>query len=257
VSPNSPAVKCEWSTSGMPAELKRVLVTVKTYPNPSTAYDETVCTAGIDLDTGRLIRLYPVRFRHLPFDSQFKKWDVIEIEARHKDADARGDTWTPVSEAYRVIDHLGTGRGKPPDWQERCDLVLPLVSTIEELEPLALAKQASLGLVEVHGPARLAAVPTSGVWTDKERAIVERTQLFGPARRPLECIPWKFMYEFRCSESCPGHRYQLLDWEAYALYRGQLAKKGSATDAARDVEYQYNIQSEPDAFRGAAGPSDE
>jgi hypothetical protein len=29
----------------MLAELKRVLVAVKTYPNPSTAYDETVCTA--------------------------------------------------------------------------------------------------------------------------------------------------------------------------------------------------------------------
>jgi hypothetical protein len=224
----------------VPAELKRILVTVKTYPNPSTAYDETVCTAGIDLETGRLIRLYPVRFRHLPFERQFKKWDVIEIEARHKDADARGDTWTPVSEDYRVVDHLGTGTGKPPDWAGRCELVLPLVSTIEELEPSALAKHASLGLVRVHGPAHLSAVPTPGVWSEKERALIERTQLFGPSRKPLERFPFKFVYEFRCSPTCPGHRYQLLDWEAYALFRGQLARKGSATTAARDVEHEYN-----------------
>lgn len=34
----------------------RVLVVVKTYPNPSQKYLETVCTAGIT-DDGRLIRM--------------------------------------------------------------------------------------------------------------------------------------------------------------------------------------------------------
>jgi hypothetical protein len=61
----------------MNAQLERVLVTVKTYPHPSQKYDETVCTAGLALGLGRFIRLYPVRFRHLPYTQQFRKWDVI------------------------------------------------------------------------------------------------------------------------------------------------------------------------------------
>jgi hypothetical protein len=240
VSWGSVTALCGWSIFGMPAETKRILVTVKTYPNPSSAYDETVCTAGIDLETGRLIRLYPVRFRHLPFVSQFKKWDVIEIDVRHKSADPRGDTWSPVSEEYRVVGHVGTGAGRPPDWRERRDLVMPLVSTIEELEPRVLSQECSLGIVRVHGPARLRALPDPGGWSEQERLVVERQQLFGPRRRSLERVPWKFMYQFRCSPTCPGHTYQLFDWEAYALHRGQLQKRGDPLAAAQDVEHQYN-----------------
>jgi hypothetical protein len=44
---------------------KRVLITVKTYPNPSKSYQETVCTAGIDEDKN-WIRIYPVNFRAKP-----------------------------------------------------------------------------------------------------------------------------------------------------------------------------------------------
>jgi hypothetical protein len=229
----------------VPAERKRILVTVKTYPNPSTAYDETVCTAGVDLDSGDLIRLYPVRFRHLPFERQFKKWDVIEIDVKHKSSDARGDTWSPVSEEYAVVGHVGTGSGKPPDWAERRRIVMPLLSTVEELEPLAVAKERSLGLVRVCGPARLRAIPDPGDWGDSERQIVERKQLFGPNRRPLERVPWRFVYEFMCCADCKGHAFQVFDWEAYALYRGQLIKKGDPAIAARVVEHHYNTRIGP------------
>lgn len=226
----------------MPGERKRILVTVKTYPNPSSAHDETVCVAGIDLSTGEFIRLYPVRFRHLPFASQFKKWDIVEIDVRHKSSDARGDTWSPLSEDYAVVEHVGTGSGRPPDWAERRTLVSPWVSTVEALEPLALAKERSLGVVRVHGEARLRAIPDPGDWTAQQRQVVERRQLFGPSRRPLERVPWKFQYEFKCSDSCAGHAFQVFDWEAYALYRGQLASQHDPKAAAHDVEHQYNVR---------------
>jgi len=35
----------------MPLETKQVLITVKAYPNPSVKYGETVCCAGIDIET--------------------------------------------------------------------------------------------------------------------------------------------------------------------------------------------------------------
>lgn len=56
-------------------ETAEVMVTVKTYPNPSETYGETVCVAGVRLDRGgpEWIRLYPVKFRNADFDSQFRK----------------------------------------------------------------------------------------------------------------------------------------------------------------------------------------
>lgn len=63
----------------MPLITKKVLITVKAYPNPSTKYGETVCCAGIDIDTGKWIRLYPIPFRDLDSAKQFSKYTIIEI----------------------------------------------------------------------------------------------------------------------------------------------------------------------------------
>ena len=49
----------------MNGEVKNVLVTVKAYPNLSRKYGETVCVAGIDLDSKQWIRLYPIPFTRL------------------------------------------------------------------------------------------------------------------------------------------------------------------------------------------------
>lgn len=49
----------------MNEEIKKVLITVKSYPSPSRRYGETVCVAGVDLDSGRWVRLYPIPFRDL------------------------------------------------------------------------------------------------------------------------------------------------------------------------------------------------
>jgi hypothetical protein len=64
----------QWTT-------KKVLVTVKAYPNPSKKYGETVCVAGIDLGTGKWIRLYPIQYRDLEDEKKFKKYSIIEIKA--------------------------------------------------------------------------------------------------------------------------------------------------------------------------------
>lgn len=47
----------------MNGELKKILITVKAYPNPSKTYEETVCVAGIDIDTGKWVRLYPIKYK--------------------------------------------------------------------------------------------------------------------------------------------------------------------------------------------------
>jgi hypothetical protein len=61
----------------MPRE--RVLITVKTYPTLSRKYGETVCTAGVRAD-GTWMRIYPVPFRRLEEQEQYKKFDWVEAD---------------------------------------------------------------------------------------------------------------------------------------------------------------------------------
>mgnify|MGYP000862377234 FL=1 len=58
---------------------KKILIAVKTYPNPSKKYNETVCTAGLDEDKN-WIRIYPITFRARPLEEQYKKYQWIQVD---------------------------------------------------------------------------------------------------------------------------------------------------------------------------------
>lgn len=62
---------------------ERILIAVKTYPSLSTTYAELVCTAGFRED-GSWIRIYPAPFRFLERDSQYRKYDWIELDVDKK-----------------------------------------------------------------------------------------------------------------------------------------------------------------------------
>ena len=81
----------------------RILIAVKTYPIPSKAYDELVCTAGVT-DTGEFVRLYPINFRDLPWDRQYRKYQWIEVEAkRHVGRDIRKESYRPDCDTLQVV----------------------------------------------------------------------------------------------------------------------------------------------------------
>lgn len=224
----------------------RLVVTVKTYPNPSTKYDETVCTAGVDVDTQRFARLYPVRFRNLPYRQWFKKWEVIEANVVHRGRDARGDTYTPDPDSITTVDKLY--KGKKPDWAKRNSLVLPLASDLEHLGKNAEAFRGSIGLVRISDDAQFYMQPDSPEWNEKQLGIMAQESLFESSRKPLVKIPWAFRYKFRCADNpeCPGHDLQVFDWEPYELFRGQLERWDPAK-AKQDVLDKYNHQMGPGA----------
>src|SRR5450432_1349519 len=74
---------------------ERILITVKTYPTLSRKYGETVCTAGIRED-GSWVRIYPVPFRRLEEEEQYKKFDWIECQLARNSTDVRPETFRPV-----------------------------------------------------------------------------------------------------------------------------------------------------------------
>ena len=93
----------------------RVLITVKTYPVVSERYDELVCTAGVCPGLG-FVRLYPVRFRYLPYGQQYRKYQWIEVDAVRTPKDSREETYRPDSESISLV---GTPIGTANGWAER------------------------------------------------------------------------------------------------------------------------------------------
>ena len=88
----------------------RVLITVKTYPQPSGTYGELVCTAGLFQGT-HWIRIYPIPFRFLQDSQQYPKYGWIELDLVRKTSDFRPESYSPrrgIDEDIRAIDRIGT-----------------------------------------------------------------------------------------------------------------------------------------------------
>ena len=89
-------------------ETAAVMITVKTYPNPSDKYLETVCVAGVRLDRGRpeWIRLYPVKFRNEDLDKQFKKYEIIRLNGTYNQTnDNRPESFRPRQDEMVHVEH--------------------------------------------------------------------------------------------------------------------------------------------------------
>jgi hypothetical protein len=90
-------------------ETAELMVTVKTYPNPSETYGETVCVAGVRLDRDRpeWIRLYPVKFRNADFDSTFKKYEIIRVNGTYHQAnDNRPESFRPRQDEMVHVERM-------------------------------------------------------------------------------------------------------------------------------------------------------
>jgi hypothetical protein len=130
---------------------ERVLILCKTYPSPSAKYAETSCVAGMT-ENGRLIRLYPVPFRLVSDDQQFKKWQWITARFEKARDDHR-------PESHRVfVDTIACDADPLPagkqGWPHRAELLakLPVYSDFAEIERLRAAGGATLALLR---PARI------------------------------------------------------------------------------------------------------
>ena len=109
----------------MRAKIKKVLVTVKAYPNPSKQYGETVCCAGIDLETSQWIRLYPIPFRDLDISKKFKKYSIIEARCSKSPKDHRVESYKVDTDSIKILEWLDTKK----KWQRRKKIVIPVAST--------------------------------------------------------------------------------------------------------------------------------
>lgn len=229
------------------SETVRVLITVKASPQPSAKYGDTVCVAGIRVDGGRAewIRLYPLPFRWMGVEHQFKKYDLIDVEVRRETKDTRPESYRPDIDTITVIDHLD-------NWKDRQPLMVrvPRSSTCDLSAAASDRHDApSLGMVTVKSLERVRVEPFPG-WSDAQKARIAAAanlaplELFGDAAKTppeLKAPRFTVRYEYHCTaDDCPGHTGQMLDWELTAL-QGRLHRQPD--DAVRAaIEQRFHEQ---------------
>ncbi len=218
-------------------ENKKILITVKAYPNPSKKYTETVCCAGIDLSNFQLVRLYPVPFRDLDDSKKFKKYSIIEVECSPPSDDKRLESFHINSDSIKIIDELGTEKGT---WRKRKDIVLKVpIKSMCQVYKDAEENDFSLGLIR---PENVKFEWSKRNLSDpKEReSCYAQLSFFDKSKDAIEEIPFSFYYNFKCAgiEYCPGHKLSIIDWEIGQMYR-QLLKKYRQEDVLQKIEQKW------------------
>ena len=227
----------------------RVLILCKTYPSPSATYSETSCVAGIT-EAGKLIRLFPVPFRLIADEHQFRKWQWVTALVEKARDDHR-------PESHRIfVDKIECDAAALPagkeGWPHRMELLrhVPIYSDFAAVEDARLKNGATLALLRPSRVLELEIKPTKNPdWTDEERAkltqMQQQSSLFSEEenRRQvalLEKIPFDFHYRYECVVDGEPlvYRHKLVDWEVGALYR-RLRKQYGASGWERPFRDKY------------------
>jgi hypothetical protein len=200
---------------------KKVLVTVKAYPEKSTKYGETVCVAGITEDN-EFIRLYPVLFDYFRGPRNIPKYTWIEVECEKNDKEKlqRKESYKIRDGSIKIIDNSYVKSSKK--WELRHKVVSPLISdSIETLKEKFKEDKTSLGLIKVHELMRFySKEPLEEIELEESKFI--QSTLFGEKKSILQKIPHVFRYEFKCCPSCNGHDMSVEDWEVFESFRSWL-----------------------------------
>ena len=226
---------------------ERILVTVKTYPTLSTKYGETVCTAGVRED-GSWVRLYPVPFRRLNEQEQYRKYDWLECQLSRHPSDPRPESFRPVDHAeLQPVDHIGTA----DKWSERRRILLERARVYDRLEEVIAAAKANEMSLCVFKPSEVMDLTwevDDREWDKKKlqamRAIQGQYSLLDDNSwrktfRIIPKLPYSFSYRF-VDATGRQSKLQILDWEIGALYRNCLrSARGDESVALAKVREKY------------------
>ena len=218
-------------------EMARVMITVKTYPSPSDKYGETVCVAGVRLDrpAPEWVRLYPMKFRLVDYEQQFKKYEIVEIPVKPQGTvDPRPESMRPDQAILTSVRQVDTKR----NWAERRQLMGDLIGATTTCDLIAANKAVtyadsapSLGLVQVLDAE--VKVSPGDPWDSRQQAKVVAAaapSLFNQeGLKELEPAPYKLTLSYRCAAAaCGGHKPTMIDWETGQAGRRWRRENGDA-----------------------------
>lgn len=206
---------------------ERILILAKTYPSPSAQYTETSCVAGIN-EQGTTRRLYPVPFRLIEQNQQFKKWQWIEAIIEKSNSDHRPESHKidiGTLLCQNVISTEGNWYNRR-QWLEK----LPTLQNIHDLNSSRTTDQLSIALLKPTKVQKLEIRKARNQdWTQDEKDKLLQAQMQGSLFseddakqqiRDLRKVPFDFYYHYQCTtpngieENC----HKLVDWEVMALF---------------------------------------
>lgn len=224
---------------------KRVLITVKTYPNPSKSYQETVCTAGLDEDRN-WIRIYPINFRARPSEQQYRKFQWIELDLLK----THGRDFRPESYHLADWDEEIISDEFISSWDVRNEYMLKKVyySMKELIEDSQAPGNLSLATYKPANIVKAYYEKDSRDWDIGQQEYFAQMSIFDHNHKPLRKLPYRFKFSFLDSKGS-SHDMQILDWEIGALYWNCLNKYGSEEQACiKVIDKLYDIAHNSDIY---------
>ena len=220
----------------------KVLITVKTYPTPSTKYDELVCTAGFTED-GKWIRIYPVEFRKKSYQSQYSKYDWVEVDLVKNTSDFRPESFRPktADTPFDTIGHVDT-KG---NWIKRKEIVFNKVYNdmallIEEAKNKDICT--SLAVFKPTEIIDFVYVEDEREWSANKLAALQQLNIFESVTdksfEVVKKLPYKFSYKFKDVNGKP-RKLMIEDWETGELYWKMYRKYGDEKIACEKVKQKY------------------
>jgi hypothetical protein len=211
-------------------------VTVKAHPVIGKRTGESVCVAGVRLD-GRhpsWIRLFPVPFRSLSKDVQFKKYAVVQLRVQPSaGTHRRPESYKPDLDSLRVGSTLSTHRRWADRWAAMgalagattaCALHVDAKERSQDAPSPGLVKPADVIVVSVDDNPRYRPGTSSSADVD----------LFGNEIEALQAQPFIVKLRYRCeAPGCRTHEQTVVDWEAGQLGRRLLLVDQLPRDRAR------------------------
>ncbi|MBD3179008.1 MAG: hypothetical protein GF417_05075 [Candidatus Latescibacteria bacterium] len=220
-----------------------VLVTVKAYPQPSSRYEELVCTAGL-LDGSIWTRIYPVPFRFLRNNRKFPKYSWIKLDMIRNGNDFRPESYRPkkgIDEDIRIIKMIGTDN----NWALRKKYVLSEVfDSMTELIELAKdrKKNKSLATVKPTEIVDFKIEKSSREWKPKWRELRKQKTLFDgiEERELVPKLPFNYYYHYLTKGDSRTRKAKIEDWEIGALFWNCLKRySGDEDKANQKVREKY------------------
>lgn len=223
----------------------QVLITVKTYPHPSSKYYELVCTAGL-LDGKFWIRIYPIPFTFFKEENKYPKYSWIELNLERYQSDFRPESYNPqrgLDENIIVAEKIGTN----DNWATRKSFVLQEVFTSMQ-DLIGLAKSESKKSLATLKPVEIVDFifkKSERQWKEKWLAQAKQGNIFETDKsgkikeRPLiQKLPYEYYYKFLAEGDINPRKMKIEDWEIGALFWNCLRKTNGDEIAANTLVFQ-------------------
>lgn len=222
---------------------KRILLTVKAYPEKSTKYGSVVCIAGIT-DDMEWIRIYPLPFELFRGGKTIPKYSWIEVECKKVKGEKlrRKESYRIRTSTLKVVDR--SLAKQPVDWEARNKVVMPMKNeSIEDLEGMFEDDRTSLGLIRPHKVFDFYCTEPLEEFDTNVDTQIQMT-VDGQRRTILEKIPHVFKYRFACGGECNGHDMTCEDWELLQSFRSWRSRYDETElwEKIRQKYYDYFLK---------------